>query len=116
MQENSQSKEKVNLDDLPIEVMYKYLYRDYKKAKVYIGQLLAEIDELKYELKNATRPQQNVISLKGIPKPERKQMLFEYYQRTGVGTGKKAQRVRMEKLEQEVIKLRKQLEEKENGK
>lgn len=106
--------DKVDLNDLPIEVMYKYLYRDYKKAKVYIGQLLAEIDELKDNLKNATKPVNTVISLKGIPKPERQQMLFEYYQRTGVGTGKKAQRVRMEKLEQEVIKLRKQLEEKEN--
>lgn len=47
--------DKVDLNDLPIEVMYKYLYRDYKKAKVYIGQLLAEIDELKNNLKNATK-------------------------------------------------------------
>lgn len=106
---------KKNLDDLPIEVMYKYLYRDYKKAKVYIGQLLAEIDELKCELNNATRPQQNVISLKGIPKAERKQMLFEYYQQVGVGCGKRSQKIKIEKLEQEIIALRKKLEEKENG-
>lgn len=106
--------EKVNLDDLPIEVMYKYLLRDYKRSKVYIGQLLAEIDELKYELKNAKKIEQKVISLKEIPKAERKQMLFEYYQQMGVGCGKRSQRIRIEKLEQEIIALRKKLEEKEN--
>lgn len=105
--------DKVDLNDLPIEVMYKYLYRDYKKAKVYIGQLLAEIDELKDNLKKATKPVNTSISLKGIPKAERKQMLFEYYQKIGVGCGKKSQQIRIDNLMKEVIKLRKQLEEKE---
>lgn len=107
--------EKVNLDDLPIEVMYKYLLRDYKRSKVYIGQLLAEIDELRYELKNAKKVEQKVISLKEIPKAERKQMLFEYYQRMGIGCGKKSQKVKIENLEKELIALRKKMEEKENG-
>lgn len=107
--------DKVDLNDLPVEVMFKYLLKDYKKLKVYTGQLLAEIDELKDELKRATRPIQNVISLKGIPKTEREEMLFKYYDTIGVGREKKNQHIRINQLIGEVIKLRKQLEEKENG-
>lgn len=44
---------KIDLEDLPIEVLFKYLLKDYKAAKVEIGVLQSENEELKYELKEA---------------------------------------------------------------
>lgn len=111
MQERNQDGEKekdglIKMTDLPIEVQFKYLLRDYKKRNVYIGQLLAEIDELKYKLKEKTVTIQNVISLKDIPKSERKQMLFEYYEKKGI---EKSPQKKIDKLKKENRKLLEEL-------
>ena len=63
---------KIDLEDLPIEVLFKYLLKDYKAAKVEIGVLQSENEELKYELKEAKRPQIMQVHLKDIPKDEKK--------------------------------------------
>lgn len=71
----------ITLDDLPIEQLFKYLLRDYKRAKVEIGKLKSNIDELEHELtKEKSKKKINVTtSLKGIPKSERQAALVEYY-------------------------------------
>lgn len=60
-------KEPINLDDLPIEILFKYLLRDYKKAQ-------KEIDTLKKE-----KSEHINISLKDIPKSERKEYMIAYF-------------------------------------
>lgn len=60
-------KDPINLDDLPIEVLFKYLLRDYKKAQ-------KEINTLKREKSKHVN-----ISLKDIPKSERKEYMIAYF-------------------------------------
>lgn len=79
---NSNADDLMTFDDLPIEEIYKYLLKDYKAAKVEIGKLKSEIDELKYKLKNK-KTEVKVVSLKGIPKNERKECLLELYRENG---------------------------------
>lgn len=74
---------KIDLEDLPIEVLFKYLLRDYKAAKVEIGMLQSEIAELNYQLKKAKKPQIMQVHLKDIPKDERKEYMMAYYEKTG---------------------------------
>lgn len=75
---------KIDLEDLPIEVLFKYLLRDYKAAKVEIGVLQSENEELKYQLKEAKRPQIMQVNLKEIPKGERKEYMMAYYEQIGL--------------------------------
>ena len=76
-------KEPINLDDLPIEVLFKYLLRDYKAAKVEIGMLQSEIAELNHQFKETEKPEVVQVILKGIPKSERKEYMMAYYEKTG---------------------------------
>lgn len=94
---------KIDLEDLPIEVLFKYLLRDYKAAKVEIGMLQSEIAELNYQLKEAKRPQIMQVHLKGIPKDERKEYMMAYYEQIGLkpadenlhGSGLKGKRLKL---------------------
>ena len=43
---------KINVEDIPIETLYKYLLKDYKRQNIEIGQLKAYIEELEYKLSN----------------------------------------------------------------
>lgn len=75
---------KIDLEDLPIEVLFKYLLKDYKAAKVEIGMLQSEIAELNYQLKKAKKPQIMQVHLKDIPKDERKEYMMAYYEQIGL--------------------------------
>lgn len=94
---------KIDLEDLPIEVLFKYLLRDYKAAKVEIGMLQSEIAELNYQLKKAKRPQIMQVNLKEIPKGERKGYMIAYYEQIGLkpadenlhGSGLKGKRLKL---------------------
>lgn len=74
---------KIDLEDLPIEVLFKYLLKDYKAAKVEIGMLQSEIAELNHQLKETEKPEVVQVILKGIPKSERKEYMMAYYEKTG---------------------------------
>lgn len=74
---------KIDLEDLPIEVLFKYLLKDYKAAKVEIGMLQSEIQELQHQLAIAKKTQVVQVSLKGIPKSERKEYMMAYYEQIG---------------------------------
>lgn len=75
---------KIDLEDLPIEVLFKYLLRDYKAAKVEIGMLQSEIAELNHQLKETEKPEVVQVILKGIPKSERKEYMMAYYEQIGL--------------------------------
>lgn len=74
---------KIDLEDLPIEVLFKYLLKDYKAAKVEIRMLQSEIAELNHQLKETEKPEVVQVILKGIPKSERKEYMMAYYEKTG---------------------------------
>lgn len=94
---------KIDLEDLPIEVLFKYLLRDYKAAKVEIGVLQSENEELKYQLKEAKKPQIMQVYLKDIPKGGRKEYMMAYYEQIGLkpadenlhGSGLKGKRLKL---------------------
>lgn len=61
------------LMELPIEVLYKFLYRDYKKLLVEKGKDESYIQELEDEVKSLKR---RLVNLKSTPIVEQK--IFEY--------------------------------------
>lgn len=94
---------KIDLEDLPIEVLFKYLLKDYKAAKVEIGMLQSEIAELNHQLKETEKPEVVQVILKGIPKSERKEYMMAYYEQIGLkpadenlhGSGLKGKRLKL---------------------
>lgn len=103
-------KELVNLDDLPIEVLFKYLLRDYKTAKVEIGMLQSEIEELNYQLKVAKKPQIMQVHLKEIPKSERKEYMMAYYEQIGLKEPIKHEKDKYNNLMSKYIKISNELQ------
>lgn len=51
--------------DIPVEILFKYLYRDYRRAQAYSRELEAEISGLKSEVNYA---QNNIASIEKLQK------------------------------------------------
>lgn len=78
--------EKIDVNDIPPEVLLKYCIRDLKKSRMEIGKLQSEIQEWEYkynELKKEKQPKtvvNKIISLAGIPQSEREKALIAFYE------------------------------------